>query len=731
MMLSFLFVCLLAMFAIDGDDQLSAMFHMMKEKKTFNLRILHLILHGLSCVGKTCVKLKLTNQELNQKPAKIEYGELEYPDGARSTLVAEEILRARAPLTALGAMDKPWQLLNFDEEKFSMSKKIIDSAEEPTSSVTTATEQQATEPTQESIAGNDDEAFQLLKQLFENLPKEIKSTDLQDIRNGTLMYLIDSGGQPQFQQFLPSLVSGPSLFLLTFSLAVGLHEECVVRFTHSDGQREQYQTKTTVYNVLQQSLASIRCTCSYQINGDQRVKVQPRVILLGTMKSLVNDDQIAKINECLMPLLKEFGTDFIVPHGSDKVVYPIDSFTGEGILELRQIIQKVADQPVDKYEDSKSYQSPMCEVKLPVPTVALELLLRSQNKKIVTLEQCKKLAAKIKISSIRELEHILWQLHNFTGSIRYYPDDELLKHYVVISPKILYDIPSFLITRTFGFETTLVPHYDVKKRMQTRGIFTMKTLRELWTEQDYDPLLTPDLLVAFLLHLNIIAELDWSVDNTMESDTESELVHTELVTEKDRRKFFMPSALVHCFSSSNEDGDIKDDSALICFEGGYTPNGVFSSVLAHLLNKKQLRDTLWNLDESDDSLRSNQATLVVITKFSEYLLLVTLSVHLKYLEVKIEKESKSGPQDPSHDDCTAILCCIQDAVREVISGLHYNHNADPEQGLFFPCRCSHDKPTPHAVKYKENGSTRCHGHISTPAESWKKKWIKGICVQDQ
>ena len=697
---------------IVGGDQLSAMYHMIKERKGFDLRMLHLILHGTSSVGKTCVKLKLTNQKLNQNPAMIVNGKLTYPDGARSTLVAEEILRARVPFTALGAMDKPWQKLNFDEEKFSMAKKVSNSAKEHTSSV----EQQPTGMMQVPRASDDDEAFQQLKQL---LPEKIESIDIQDIRDGTLMYLIDSGGQPQFHQFLPSLVSGPSLFLLTFSLAVDLHEPYEVKYTHSSGERYQYKTTTTVYNVLQQSLASIRCTCSHQTNGHQTVEVQPRVILVGTMKSLVNPDKIATINQDLMPLRKEFGTNLIVPIGCEEVVFPIDSFTDDNtIMELRRLIQDVADEKVKKCEDGNSYESPMCEVKLPVPTVALELLLRSRDEKIIELKDCQKLAAGFNILSVEELKSILWQLHHFTGSIRYYPNDDILEQYVVISPKLLYDIPSFLITRTFGFGKAPVFHYDDKEEMQNRGVFKMKTLRKLWTEQeDYGPLLTPELLVAFLLHLNIIAELDWwSVGNAMEQDTER-------VTEEDRRKFFMPSAIVHCNSSSNEDDPIEDDSALICFKGGYTPNGVFSSVLAYLLNKKQLEGYSWILDEQ--SLRSNQATLLVTPdNVTRYDLLVTLRVHLKYLEVKIGKVSRSGSQDPSHDDCTTILRCIQDTVQKVKSGLHYNHEADPKQELFFPCRCHRDESI-HAVEYKEDGNTRCKNYIKEPDESWKRKWTKG------
>ena len=105
---------------------------------------------------------------------------------------------------------------------------------------------------------------------------------MQDILEETLIYLIDSGGQPQFQELLPILVSGPSIFLLTFSLADPLDAVYKVHFTDKDGKREDYPTNMTVRDVLTQSLASIRCTCSYQTNGEERVEVKPRVIFMAT-----------------------------------------------------------------------------------------------------------------------------------------------------------------------------------------------------------------------------------------------------------------------------------------------------------------------------------------------------------------------------------------------------------------------------------------------------------------
>ena len=74
------------------------------------------------------------------------------------------------------------------------------------------------------------------------------------------------------------------------------------------------------------------------------------------------------------------------------VLFPVDSFTGDGIPALRTAVRHTADDVITKVRGGVSYTSPLCEVKLPTTAVALELLLRNQEKGIISLDQCKRLA---------------------------------------------------------------------------------------------------------------------------------------------------------------------------------------------------------------------------------------------------------------------------------------------------------------------------------------------------
>ena len=679
-----------------------------------------------------------SSSQVTEKRAERKDGKLVYPidDGARSTPVAEEITRARVPASATaititrGGEDLPWHLLkSLDEETRGMVLKIAELSVIVPETRKEKKEQSIATTAQSTISQAENTAM-VFQKMVSRAFKSSSSDTLQDFLKETLIYLIDSGGQPQFQELLPILVSGPSVFVLTFSLAMPLDAEYKVVFTDKDGKREAYPTNMKVKDVILQSLASIRCTCSYQTNGVERVEVKPRVIFMATMKSLVSAEEIEAVDKQLTTLIEPF-KELIVSNGIS-TIFAMDSFTEEGIDDLRKAVLEAANDKVTKTTAGVPDTSPMCQVRLPTTAVALELLLRYEESGIISLDHCKRLAIDCNIDPETELPHVLWLLHHSTGSIRYYPDDSTLQHYVVTRPQKLYDIPSTLLTHTFAFKRGGDLHRASKDKLWTRGVFTFETLRELWGE---DQVLTPELIITFLLHLNIIAQI--------------------YDTDFGKMQFFMPSALVCAPDDFLIVLEVRSDSVLVCFQGGYSPRGVFSSVLAFLLKRKQEKSNeagfsimgvlssvvayLWKKRENSlnlewclptdkDSLCCNQATLVVSVN-DEFQLLVKLAVHLKFIEISVNSVFEDDPVTPAQmqHGCDAILCCVSSAVQAVIQSLHYNSNASVRNGLFFPCFCN-SETTPHGGEYlPEKNSGMCHGRPTRPKQPWIDKWIIGAC----
>ena len=720
---------------------ISASLQTVQKSRPLDLHLLHLILHGLPSTGKTCAKLRLTGQieELRKrKPAMLsDSGKVSYSkdDGTCSTLLADDIVRARIPAadTAVAGeiKDQPWYLLPFPEELVlmatAMEKKSDYKPKEKDLSakgLQSLSKQSLPAPV---VSQRIFPTVRNFKRIVTTAFKEASRTDLQHLLSETLLYLIDSGGQPQFQELLPTLISGPSLFLLTFSLAYGFDAEFQVAFTDPTS-RQEYPTSMKVSDALLQCLASICCTCSYQTNGVNTVEVKPRVIFMATMRDLVSESEIDAIDKKLYSLLAPYKDEEIIVYNAQRFntsenrqscLFPIDSFTDEGIPALRQAVKAVANSSVMKITTGNPpRRQSLCEVTLPAPTVALELVLRFQSKEksIITLDECKRIARDCNISGA-DLPNVLWHLHHFTGSIRYYPEHDRLRYYVVTRPQALYDIPSTLLTDTFAFSKNVECYGSVKDMVWTRGVFTMDTLRRLWNK---DQGISPDLVIDFLLHLNIIAR----IQNEGEED-----------------KYFMPCALVCAAPENNSKRLVQKDSVLVCFKCKYTPKGAYSSLLACLLKNSKGPESAAKKNPDKNpiglefalltvkgSLCSNQATLRVKVSDDEFDFIVKLVIYHKFIEINVSyNDDELLPPTKMLQYYKAILDYIQLTMKTVVKDLHYNSNAELCDGLFFPCFCDHEVDT-HAIKY-EKRKGYCQGVKVKPNESWLQKWVKGINCQ--
>ena len=122
-----------------------------------------------------------------------------------------------------------------------------------------------------------------------------------------MVYLTDTGGQIEFQEVLPLLVSGPSVFFLVFRLDRDLNKQVMVEYVRSTGATsEPYQSNFTVKEALLQSLASIASMGTYVSRGEQ-VPLRSKVFFVGTHKDKVSQEQIDYTDHSLKQMVKSTG----------------------------------------------------------------------------------------------------------------------------------------------------------------------------------------------------------------------------------------------------------------------------------------------------------------------------------------------------------------------------------------------------------------------------------------
>ena len=76
------------------------------------------------------------------------------------------------------------------------------------------------------------------------------------------LYMSDTGGQPEFQELLPVLVSGPALFFLVFRLDKDLYQKYTIEYLHpTTGESVvPFEGSFSMAEMILQFLASIAST---------------------------------------------------------------------------------------------------------------------------------------------------------------------------------------------------------------------------------------------------------------------------------------------------------------------------------------------------------------------------------------------------------------------------------------------------------------------------------------
>ena len=169
-----------------------------------------------------------------------------------------------------------------------------------------------------------------------------------DLFKEVLIYLVDSGGQPQFSDVLPLLFQSESLYIVVIRLDVGLHEKYKNNY-HSNGERYELPDclELTQYQ-------TIKRVC--QIAKAQSVSSDPKQVVIIATHLDGNETKVKEFNEELMSLHSEYdncirSNDF----QSRDIIFPVNAMaTGkereQHTRELQECLFGIIDEsikPVD------------------------------------------------------------------------------------------------------------------------------------------------------------------------------------------------------------------------------------------------------------------------------------------------------------------------------------------------------------------------------------------------
>ena len=444
------------------------------------------------------------------------------------------------------------------------------------------------------------------------------------------LYLTNTGGQIEFQEHLPLLVCGPSIFFVTFPLHHDLDKPYDVRYEYPDGRVETYKSPGTLLQEILQTLATI--SASHFTSGQQRdseATIKPKVFFVGTHKDCLPancaEEIIQRKDELLQNCVRQtalFDQDAIqFAEHPKRLIFAVNNLSGDDdeFQKIRSAVQTTVER--DEFT-----------IECPSSWLILSLILRAKHKsdRVLTFEKCFSIARECGISDRKEFNEALSFIHSRLGLVRYF-DVKDLNTLVVTDPQVLFDKITDLIVKTFTVESV-----GVKKNEDfcQRGIIPVTIMQNISDkdENGSNSQLPFKWLINLLNYLRIAA----------------------LFKDRDGDKYFFPSALCHAPKSDSKSlHAYLWPSLLVGFKSGFCPRGIPGALIKYLMTNEMRSKRCWNI--IPDMIFKNEVSFAIQAHGN-----ITLRILPTHLEISYYSESDStegvSEEDVKEDELMKKTC---------------------------------------------------------------------------
>ena len=478
------------------------------------------------------------------------------------------------------------------------------------------------------------------------------------------LYLTNTGGQLEFQELMPLLVCGPSVFFVTIPLHINLHMPYTVRYQHPNGTEETYLSSSTLMDEILQTLATIAaldCTRP-QLEEVDHKPIKPKVFFIGTHKDQLPkfsaDDKIQDIDKQLQDIVKQTSLkqDSIqYAEGSDQLMFTVNNLDKDDhdFQKIRSALQRM----VERQEEFT--------IPCPCSWLVFSLVLRAKHisSQVLSYYECLTVAQSCGISNKDDFHKALLFIHHRLGLIRYFPV-EGLNDRVIIDPHLMFDTITKLIVETF-----ISDHASEREieDLQKRGIFSIETMKMISLKNYSDSQLPFEWTLELLKHLGIAISF---------KDQNGE------------EKYFFPCVLCHA-PDEKQGSDIPNHSMKapppisIACKDGFCPRAIPGTLI------KSLMDSEMKLKFNQKKIFRNQVS------FSFGVARIILKILPTHIEI-CPKLAITDPHPNLRDTCKKIYKQIKRAIRDINVKFH---GSECDYCFFaFNCTQSECKERPHPAK---------------------------------
>ncbi len=660
------------------DEVTSAIFN----KQSIRRKIANILLKGLPGSGKTSLLDRLLN-----KPLRVHYSST----GMCEKIVIVQIGPSSTHTSAYTCEDNTWKVTDFDESVVSQldSCKVFIPQRSSSSPRLHLQHHRAS-------ASKLDQPVSAIEHHVKQVLERHQIKNIVDLQTKNSLYIRDTGGQVEFQESLSLLIFGPSIFIFVMRTDIDIHTKNIIQYRSANGDIiNQYQSSISTMDALIQFLTSVSAIQTTEVGVLKKVSSvchEPIVFIVGSHIDRITSEAqsvLDSINLMLHKMICERNFFHLVRYSNgplNTVMYTVDNTSSEDqqFQKLRSDINKFI-------QDRDEFL-----IEYPVSYLLFCLELHSIHETVLSMDRCKKLAAKFYIEE-EEMGSLLNFLHFRVGIIQHY-DIEGLSDVIIKEPQVLFNKVTELILETF-LSSASIPQ-NQQDSFCKRGILEASVFKNLLSENDK---ITPDQFLKFLLHLRVAVSI---------------------TDKKGVLKYFIPSVLNHVEKSSSDILDSVVAPLAITFKLGHCPKGLFGMLISFLLNPEG--DQTLTFDLLEDQIYQDQVSLRVNSSVD--MDQICLRSHLSHLEVSAVLENYPPnvfalPRATSPSEvCNKLRQTFDTCLQLSLNKLHYDYGkVEP----YFSLKCHLENCCKlHEVKLEPTSwAMHCSAHNiriapSEPAMLW-------------
>ena len=519
----------------------------------------------------------------------------------------------------------------------------------------------ATEPTysQDTLQG-------LVKEKEESKPTAQTSRDSPEL---DLIHVLDTGGQPECMEVMPTLIHNSDLVILVLNLAWGL-ECCTTPFCAEEGTRYEKSTLLQRQNkqIIRQLIRTMQAKRARSNFKEESSSYRSRFLVIGTHKDCIKPEKYSDVLEaCSEGLKKLFGqvveNEQILHKCS--LVFPLNlqnpESEDENVLDdirenLRLLDVEQFDLPLSFFmfeQDAYKYVGS-----------------KARAVKALSLKECVEIGARLKMSR-ETVQAALLYLHKHNVFL-YFQD--ILPDLVFLDPQEPLELVNSMVRLSYKAKANEVRHLTSHmKRCLLEGIITEELLKHNDLSLRFvSGMYQPRDAITLFQKIYTIAPLG-------EATRKKEYVMMCLLPDKTEDEI---CSLLPSLS--------RVPPLLVHFENDCAPIGCFGNTVSCLINKYG-----WKLRMSKDMPQCLAHNVVQFSGFPNVPVRITLVNSTEWFEVHV---NTTNTQEDRH--CPDISANVFSAVNDVLKTMHYN--IDVAQAFCCPC----DSSEPHAATLSTSSSTK-------------------------